>query len=191
MQLEPHFLFNTLNAIHAHVRSAPALAEEMLGHLGSVLRAVLSTNAAPERPLRDELTLVRDLLRIHEVRFGARLQVVVESTAEADSAIVPSLLLQPLVENSIVHGASRRPGPVAVRVSAHVDGSLLHVTVEDSGAAHLPAAGTESGHRIGLANTTQRLHHHFGTDATLRLDVQEARTLVRLVLPFRLGGTDA
>jgi two-component system, LytTR family, sensor kinase len=81
MQLEPHFLFNTLNAIHAHVRDTPEVAEAMLGDLSGVLRSVLASDAHPDRPLREELELARGLLRIHEIRFGSRLTVSVRSDA--------------------------------------------------------------------------------------------------------------
>jgi two-component system, LytTR family, sensor kinase len=184
MQLEPHFLFNTLNAIHAYIRESPAVAEAMLGDLSGVLRSVLASSERPERPLREELELSRSLLRIHESRFGSRLTVSVSSDEACDRATVPTLVLQPLVENAIVHGVSRRPGPVRVEIRATCTGNRLTLCVTDGGAAHGPATGRDEGHRIGLANTRQRLAQRYGDAAELRIDATPVRTTITIVLPF-------
>jgi two-component system, LytTR family, sensor kinase len=188
MQLEPHFLFNTLNAIQAHVRDTPAVAEAMLGHLSAVLRAVLASSEHAERPLGDELALVRRLLSLHEVRFGNRLQVSISTDDVADRALVPTLLLQPLVENAIVHGVSQRPGPVRIDVSAARANGQLVVCVSDSGAAHVADSARTSGHRIGLANARQRLAHRYGDQCELRIEQQATETRATVRLPYSTQG---
>jgi two-component sensor histidine kinase len=183
LQLEPHFLFNTLNAIHAHVRDEPALAEEMLRHLADVLRSVLASGEQAERPLRDELALVRAYLRLHQVRFGDRLTVDVDSDPAAQDALAPALLLQPLVENAIAHGVAQRAGAASIKVTAHRAADRLVIHVEDSGAA--AAAPADGGHGIGLANTRQRLAHHYGAEGSVSLERSPTRTVVTVHLPFR------
>jgi two-component system, LytTR family, sensor kinase len=184
MQLEPHFLFNTLNAIHANVRDTPEVAEAMLGDLSGVLRSVLASSERPERPLREELDLARGLLRIHEIRFGSRLTVSVQSDAVCDRAPVPTLILQPLVENAIVHGVSQRPGPVRIDINATHEHGRLILAVSDGGSAHTPHADGRQGHQIGLANTRQRLAHRFGDLADLRMDATPMRTTVTVSMPY-------
>jgi two-component system, LytTR family, sensor kinase len=184
-QLEPHFLFNTLNGIHAHIQDAPELAEEMLRHLSDVLRSVLDGNRTPERPLGEELALVRSFLRIHEFRFGTRLAIDVHSERDCETALTPTLLLQPLVENAIAHGVSQRPGSARIAVSARRDDARLVVAVEDSG--DHPATSLGSGHGIGLSNLRQRLAHHYGDQFAVTLDRTPTRTTVTLSLPFVEG----
>ncbi|MDX2183672.1 MAG: histidine kinase [Gemmatimonadaceae bacterium] len=182
MQLEPHFLFNTINAIVAHVRDHPAVAEEMLRHLSDVLRSVLAGGEQPERPLREELDLVRAYLRIHQVRFGDRLAVRIDADDASASALAPALVLQPLVENAIAHGVSQRPGPASIAVTAARHADRLVVTVEDAGAPVSQSA--ESGHKIGLANTKQRLAHHYGSAGDVTMDRTPTKTVVTLSLPY-------
>jgi two-component system, LytTR family, sensor kinase len=184
MQLEPHFLFNSLNAVQAHIREEPDVAEEMLRHISTVLRSVLSSNERPERSVRDELVLVRAFLRIHEIRFGQRLMVSVSSSAECEEAQLPTLLLQPLVENAIVHGVGRRPGTVRVAVHVHRDDSRLVLRVEDAGLPHLTEGARPTGHHVGLVNTRQRLAHHYGEQFDVRTEGSDSSTAVVVSLPF-------
>lgn len=190
MQLEPHFLFNTLNAIHAYVRAAPETAESMLGHLSAVLRRVLEGRAQALTPLSDELDLVRRYLAIHEVRFGARLHTGVTSDPRALSVVVPTLILQPLVENAIAHGVSKRPGPVRVEIDVrwrddHVEIVLIDGVVigeSEKSAGHMVI--TTSGLGVGLENTKQRLAYHYGPRATLTIRVHDHETCLTLRLPI-------
>lgn len=188
MQLEPHFLFNTLNAIAAYVRAEPATAESMLRHLSTVLRAVLDSGQQAMSSVTDELALVRAYLAIHQVRMGARLSVRIDEDPRAADIEIPTLLLQPLVENAIVHGAARRPGAVSVQVSVRMaaSGDALTLIVEDHGAV-VPASG-QTGVRptastgIGLANTRARLEHVYGEAQRLDTDFRDTGTIVKITL---------
>lgn len=188
MQLEPHFLFNTLNAIAAYVRAEPATAESMLRHLSTVLRAVLESGQQAMSSVTDELALVRAYLAIHQVRMGARLSVRIDEDPRAADIEIPTLLLQPLVENAIVHGAARRPGAVSVQVSVRMaaSGDALTLIVEDHGAV-VPASG-QAGVRptastgIGLANTRARLEHVYGEAQRLDTDFRDTGTIVKITL---------
>jgi two-component system, LytTR family, sensor kinase len=185
MQLEPHFLFNTLNAIGAYIRSAPETAEAMLRHLSAVLRAVLDGGRAPVTTLEHEVELVRAYLAIHQVRMGERLQVDFVVPAEVLALRVPTLLLQPVVENAIVHGAARRPGPVRVQIGAVRCADRLQLTVVDSGRA--AGASTHHTSGVGLSNTRARLQHTFGNDHELQLTVTPEETRVMIAIPVEIG----
>jgi two-component system, LytTR family, sensor kinase len=183
MQLEPHFLFNTLNAIGAYVRSAPDVAESMLRHLSHVLRAVVEGRRDADATLRHELDLVRSYLAIHQVRMGDRLQVRVDVPEPLLTLHLPTLLLQPLVENAIVHGAARRPGAVEVVVTAEQVADRLRVSVVDRGAPARGAVVTSTG--VGLANTRARLQHAYGAEQSIDIAVSDAETQVTVVIPAR------
>ena len=179
-QLQPHFLFNPLNSISALVHDEPEGAEDMLADLSSMLRASLDANQQQEIPLAQELELLDAYLRIQRRRFEDRLRVSVEPAAGTLDALVPTLLLQPLVENAIRHGITPLARPGTLQVSARRQGYDLLVTVADDGAG-LPAGYTEG---IGLANTRQRLQQLYGGAQSLDIRCQGGTT-VTVTLPFR------
>lgn len=166
-QLNPHFLFNALNSVISLMdRDVPA-AQRMVARLGELLRLSLGTDEAMV-PLARELSLVMQYLEIERIRFGDRLTVTVDVPADLLDIDVPNLVLQPLVENAIVHGVGPRPGPGRVTVQAHRLGTTLILRVLDDGVG-LSRNGTPSGHGIGVGNTRARLHAMYGDDASLTL----------------------
>src|SRR5580692_11870709 len=167
MQLQPHFLFNTLNAIMVLVRQQRGQkAEETLGRFSDLLRAVLSDIDAQEVPLDRELEYVRLYLSIEEVRFPDRLRMEIEAGQEVLPAMVPHMGLQPLVENAVRHGIAKNAGAGLIAIRAVHAGEQLQISVSDNGPG-IPEGGIAEG--IGLANTRKRLHQLYGERATLQL----------------------
>lgn len=186
MQLQPHFLFNSLHTIGAMVRTGnQAGAIQVLTGLADLLRRVLDRSASHEVPLRQELDFARTYLEIERVRFRDRLTVEVLAPADLLDAPVPHLVLQPLIENAIRHGVAPTPGPCTVRVEAARNNGTLSLTVLDDGLA--PAApDTDRGAGIGLANTRARLARLYGDGSELHFDLNPPRGhAVRIVLPYR------
>jgi two-component system LytT family sensor kinase len=189
-QLNPHFLFNSLNTVLVLVRdNEPKRAAGVIEHLSDVLRRTLSRTRASEVSLEDELDLVQQYLAVEQARFSDRLRVAVDVDASLLSAAVPSFALQHLVENAIRHGISRRTGAGAVRIAARREGDVLELTVTDDGAGISGDVRT-GGH--GLENTRERLRTLYGERASLEVvPVAPNGALARLRIPYRealLGG---
>jgi LytS/YehU family sensor histidine kinase len=153
MQLHPHFLFNTLNAISALMREDVEAADVMMARLGDLLRVTLASADTPEVALRQELEFVQMYLDIQRARIGDRLTTRITVAGEARDLVVPTLLLQPIVENAMRHGAGAHSGPVTIDVRARRERDLLVIEVEDDGPG--PPAHVSFGH--GLTNTRLRL----------------------------------
>lgn len=183
-QLDPHFLFNTLNAVVGLVRqSRNPEAVDALVELGELLRASLEGRGDHEVPLSEELELVRRYLGIEQLRFGGRLESRLEPEAETLAARVPSLVLQPLVENAIKHGTSRRSSRGHVWVRAMRRGHRLVLEVRDDGPGL--RAGGAGGTGIGVANTRARIHQLYGERYGLTLeDAPGGGVIARVELPF-------
>jgi two-component system LytT family sensor kinase len=188
-QINPHFLFNTLNSVSSLVRFDPDTAREMIIKLANILRRLLHSSEAFV-PLREELEFIDDYLDIEVVRFGRdKLRVVKELALESLDTMVPAMLLQPLVENSIKHGLSSRIEGGSIYLRSRLDDSHLIIEVEDDGvgmdAAALPekpVAPDRTG--IGMANVSERLKVLYGETARMTIDSQDGKgTLVRLRLP--------
>ena len=162
MQLSPHTLFNLLHTIRGHISWDPAAAQSMVVQLGDLLRRLLTAGERDFSRLDDEMQFVRLYLGLQQRRFSDRLTVHVPSPDSLVAAWVPSLILQPLVENAVVHGLSGHEGPVSVRVDAVVNDEMLSLRVVNSIAPHKPqgCAG------IGLRNVRERLAIQFGDRAT-------------------------
>ena len=193
MQLNPHFFFNALHTIGALVRDGDqGGAVDMIAKLGDVLRRVLRTSSDPEAPLRDEIELVRGYLEIEQARFGDRLRVVWHLDPRSESLPVPQLILQPLVENALRHGLSRRARPGSLTISSLVDGERLELVVADDGEG-LPAdLAARSTRGVGLANIRARLDHLYGDRAQLSLAPSAAGGVTaRIVLPLAAGRAPA
>jgi two-component system, LytTR family, sensor kinase len=156
MQLDPHFLFNALNTISSLVTSQPKLARGMIEQLGDLLRLSLESGRQQQVPLRKELEFLGHYLAIQKTRFGDSLNVDIDVPAAARDAMVPSLILQPLVENAVRHGLSPRPGGGTVWVRAVIEENLLHITVEDNGVG-LGEAWTDDRAGLGLGVTRERI----------------------------------
>ncbi|HSJ14068.1 MAG TPA: histidine kinase [Longimicrobiales bacterium] len=172
MELNPHFLFNTLNAVAGLVRGQDSSgAILMLARLAELLRATLEQGTDPEVPLEKELDLLSTYLEIERIRFGTRLDVDVSADRSARTALVPPMILQPLVENAVRHGVARHSGPGRVRVQAFAEGGDLVLCVTNTGPGSPPDTANEPGPGggIGLANTQQRLAELYGSRAELGL----------------------
>ena len=169
-QLHPHFLFNTLNSIATLMHEDVDAADEMMAKLATLLRRTLNRDGAYEIPLREELEILEIYLDIQRTRFQDRLTTVVDADPATLDAMVPRLILQPLVENAVRHGVSRRTGPGRVEVRAWRENGTLHLTVLNDGAGWSPRA--LSGGGLGLANTRARLAQHF--PSRYRFDLREA-----------------
>jgi LytS/YehU family sensor histidine kinase len=180
-QLQPHFLFNTLNAVATLMHEDVDTADRMLTRLADLLRMSLE-RSAQEISLAEELDLARVYLAIMESRFSDRLTVDVSVDAEAYSALVPTFLLQPLLENALEHGIARRRGPGRIAIAAQRTNGRVEITVLDDG----PGPAGEPGPGIGLANTRARLEELY--DGNHRLALEPAPgggARVTVSIPYR------
>ena len=184
MQLHPHFLFNTLHTVASLVRAERnAAAVRMIAGLSDLLRASLRTDGPAEIPLRDELQLVERYLAIEQIRFQERLATRIAADPDALDALVPVLILQPLVENAIRLGIERRAAPGLVEVEASRRNGTLRLSVRDSSPGAPGAARDGAG--IGLSNTQTRLRHLYGERQRFELSELDGGGAVALVeLPF-------
>ena len=184
MQLQPHFLFNTLNAIVVLVRQGEQLqAEQALTQLSDLLRAVLDDHEVLQVPLRRELEYLRLYLSIEQMRFSDRLDVSIEADPDLLEAAVPQMVLQPIVENAVRHGISNsaEKGRIDIRVFSLDD--ALHLVVKDNGMGFTSHAASKS-LGVGLSNLRARLQQLYGARAVLRIQSSRAQgTEVTLVLP--------
>jgi len=190
MQLNPHFLFNSLNAVTVLVRDGnTAAASRMLELLSGVLRQVLRTDETHEAALSSELEFLERYLAIEQVRFSDRLRPRIEVDPAIGRAAVPRFLLQPLVENALRHGIARRADAGLVLVSARRDGGQLVLAVRDDGPG-LPATPA-AGSGVGLSNTRARLAALYGGAATLELANAEGGGAIATVrLPYHEAESD-
>jgi signal transduction histidine kinase len=183
-QLDPHFLFNTLNGISACVDYEPGLARNMIEHLGDLLRFSLDTRNRRDVSLADEVTFLEHYFALHRMRFGERLSITVSVAPDVEHARIPSLLLQPLVENAIKHGISGRAAGGHITVSARRVGDRVELRVIDDGVGLPPRWTMETARGLGIGLTRERLlamypsgasafdvtpHAGGGTEATILL----------------------
>lgn len=181
-QLRPHFLFNTLNTIAGLVHKAPDKADSVLIMLSDLLRLSLEANTEEQVPLERELAFVGKYLAIMHVRFDDRVCYAIHATPDVLNASVPTLLLQPLVENAVKHGIEPNPAGGKIDIRARRDGNLLRLTVSDTGHGRAQRPKLKEG--IGLSNTRVRLHELFGDAAKLKIQDGNGVT-VEVTLPFR------
>ena len=183
-QLQPHFLFNTLNAIASLIPDDPPAAEEMVEALSELLRAALSEARHFEIPLARELELLDQYVRIQTFRFQDRLRVRVDVAPGLDSALVPPLVLQPLVENAIQYAVAPRETGGRLTISVAQRAESLCLTVADDGPG-FAGTGIEDGRGIGLANTRARLDRLYKSGATLDIaDAASGGGVVSVTLPM-------
>ncbi len=183
-QLQPHFLFNTLNAISVLTTEDPEKANRMLLRLSDLLRASLDTTDRDQVSLNEELAMLDRYVEIQRIRFEERLRVTIDVAGDVGEALVPSLLLQPLVENAIRHGIERRPEGGSVTVRARREGDRVQLEVRDTGPGPTPAPPGAGG--IGLANVRARLGQLYGAGYSLALETLPSEgTAVTIGIPFR------
>ncbi|MBB5057970.1 hypothetical protein HDF16_002676 [Granulicella aggregans] len=184
MQLQPHFLFNTLNAITTLVElGRQSEAVEMLSHLNLILKSTLKRTTPEKVPLSQELEMIDNYLAIEQIRFADRLQVQIKVDPGALDGMVPCFLLQPIVENAIRHGIAHCVSAGKVEASARRDGANLLLKVRDTGAdAGTPA---QNGHGIGLKNTRERLMHFYRDEFAMKaLPLAEGGFEVAITIPY-------
>jgi two-component system LytT family sensor kinase len=186
MQLHPHFLFNTLYAIGTLIHEDPAAAEEMVVRLGELLRASLADEKSQEIPLARELEFLRWYLGIEQTRFQERLAVEIAIDDDALDCAVPSLVLQPLVENAIRHGIGRHAGVDTIVITGARDNGMLRLEVRNANSVLEPTPEDAVRRGVGLSNTRERLSSLYGAAAVLSLRRLDPRGVAALiVLPAR------
>jgi len=192
MQLDPHFLFNALNTISSQVERDPKLARGMIEHLGDLLRLSLESKDRQEIPLAEELAFLEHYLAIQKIRFGDHLRIETQIAPEVKHASVPCLFVQPLVENAVRHGISRRASGGTVIVSANRVGNRLDIRVLDDGVGLPPGWTLENSGGVGLSVTRQRLAGLYPNGETRFAVKRRASggTEVEISLPLRWIGKD-
>ncbi len=183
-QINPHFLFNTLNSVASLIRTDQEKARLLVFKLSTILRRLLRKHDTFS-PLRDEMELIDDYLSIEVVRFGDKLKIVKDIDPAALEALVPSMMLQPILENSIKHGLSSKVEGGSIQLRARAAGGRLTVTIEDDGVG-IPAEVMDDIYNrgIGVSNVRERLHVLFGPRYRMRIDSQAGRgTRVEIEIP--------
>jgi two-component system, LytTR family, sensor kinase len=193
MQLDPHFLFNALNTISSQVERDPRLARSMIEHLGDLLRLSLEARDKQEIPLAEELAFLDHYVAIQKIRFGASLRIETRVAPEVKYALVPCLIVQPLVENAIRHGISRRGSGGAVTVTAERSEEHVQIRVTDDGVGLPPGWTFENSTGLGLSVTRERIAglHPNGNSRFAVRRRSGGGTEVEISLPLRFTGERA
>jgi len=168
-QIQPHFLFNSLNTIANLIVVDPAIAETMTLRLSSVFRHVLTNASRPLTTIGEEIEFIRSYLSIEEIRFSDRLKVVITLPEILEHEPIPSLILQPLVENALKHGLARKPGPANLWISVESTADQIRIILEDDGLGP-DSSPDESSSGLGMKNVSQRLATHYQDSAGIRLE---------------------
>lgn len=179
-QLDPHFLFNSLNAIHALIGAEPAKARKMCGFLAEFLRQSLRQGSPPTIALKEELALIESYLAVEQIRFGERLRCRYEIGPGLETFQLPPLLLQPLVENAVRHGIAHLVEGGELKLSARREGPFLRLQLDNDRDPDAPAG---QGTGLGLANVRGRLAAFYGGRASMRVKIAETTCEVELDLP--------
>jgi two-component system, LytTR family, sensor histidine kinase AlgZ len=183
-QVNPHFLFNSLNSISALTSVDPAKAREMCILLAEFLRMTLGLGEKTVIPLSEELALLDRFLAIEKVRFGARLNVHEDIQEESKSILVPPLVLQPLVENAVVHGIANLPEGGAIRLLSQTQDGRLFLTIENT---FDPESTPTRRNGMGMANVRRRLEGRYGAQASIQVSAAEDKFRVELSIPAETG----
>ncbi|MBC8089171.1 MAG: histidine kinase [Phycisphaerae bacterium] len=197
-QLHPHFLFNALNAVSSLIHSDPQRADRMLSRISDLLRTAIATAAQAEIPLMDEMEFNKRYLEVERMRYGDRLDVRIDIAGETFNALVPNMLLQPLVENAVRHGIAPYSGKGRVEVHASRRGDQLYIVVRDTGpgfdpdhdpdrpAQQFTDRPTGEGRGVGISTTRARLHKLYGDDQELMLVNITGGFEARVSVPFHV-----
>lgn len=187
-QLQPHFLFNTLHAISVLMQENVPAANRMLVRLSELLRMTLENAGAQEVTLKQEMEFTQRYLDIEQTRFQDRLSVKIEIDPATLDALVPSLLLQPLVENALRHGIARRAGAGLLEIRAQREGDKLRLHAHDNGPGLQTDANGSMVKGVGLSNTRARLDQLYGSAHSFEIgNAEDGGVLVTVTIPFRLG----
>ena len=189
MQLNPHFLFNSLHSISALMHQDVEAADRMIARLGDLLRSALAGSETQEVTLREEIEFIRRFLEIEQIRFGNRLTVKMDTAPDTLDALVPNLILQPLVENAIRHGIEPHAKPGLIEVRSQRAADTITLDISDNGAGlgdrRQPVEG------VGLSNTRARLRTLYGDAHSFELrQIPGSGLLVRLTIPIRLANSN-
>jgi LytS/YehU family sensor histidine kinase len=185
LQLQPHFLFNSLNAISSLVRADAEAADEMICSLGALLHASLDKSGRAEVSLTEEMEMVQHYLRIQQVRFGDALKVETRIDTATSLAAIPTLSLQPLVENAIIHGLHARAGTLRISAWRRDDRLIVEITDESAAPAVPVSPPRKPTTGVGMKNIRSRLETLYGSRATLDLIRTPSGATARMEVPFR------
>lgn len=180
-RIRPHFLFNSINAVLSLIRSEPKRAERMLEDMSELFRVLMADNRKLT-PLADEITLCKRYLEIEDIRLGERLQAIWKIDGLPADALVPPLILQPLVENAVYHGIEPRQVPGTLTIEIIPRGTQFSIKLTNpyqTGSTHV------SGNRMAIANIKERLQLHFDAEASLKAEVTGDTYVVTITLPLR------
>ena len=192
MQIHPHFLFNTLNAISSLQLEDPKAAQKMTARLGDFLRLTLENTGTHEVTLKREIEFLNCYLDIQRVRFGDRLTTTFNIEPESLDALLPNLILQPIVENAFQHGISQRIGPGSITVVAQRSGKALVLQVRDNGPGLTKSDKRPLREGLGVANTRARLEQLYGAACNLELkNAREGGLVVTMEIPFSTNGKNS
>jgi LytS/YehU family sensor histidine kinase len=188
-QLNPHFLFNVLNTIVSLIESQPRLAQTMVTRFADLLRRILNDGATQFVSLARELELLEQYIEIQEMRFPQRLSHDKRIAAGAAEALVPALVMQPIIENAVVHGLRRHEGQVHVVIEAQITDSMLEIRVSNPGWT-APAGHQAPRPGVGLRNVAERLRTLFGERGSIALEMPApGRYVATVCMPLLEGGT--
>ncbi len=190
MQINPHFLFNTLHAVSSLVERDPAGVRRMIARLSDLLRYTLEGSGSQEVTLKEELAFLRGYLEIQRIRFQGRLEVEEAIDPDVLDGLVPSMILQPLVENAVKHGVTKLEGCGRIEICARMENGELVVSVHDNGPGldAMPAEPLDT-EGVGLRNTRERLETLYGSDHRLQLDASPLGGLIaRIYVPYHTAG---
>jgi len=179
-RIRPHFLFNSINAVLSLIRQEPRRAETALEDMAGLFRMLMSDNRELA-PLARELELCRQYLNLEQLRLGERLRVEWRTAAMPGDAMVPPLVLQPLIENAVYHGVEPRVEPGVVSIDIHAADGQVHAVLRNP---YPQGGGNHSGNRMALANIRERLQLHFDAEASLDVKVSDGIYEVHIVMPY-------
>ena len=190
MQLHPHFLFNTLNAISVLIKKDPDAARATVARLSDLLRIALEGGTSHEVTLASEMRFLTRYLEIEKTRFGDRLSASFDVAPQIRGAYIPGMILQPLVENAIKHGVAKRRGSSSIVVAARKEHDILCLSVWNEGPRMASPKGNTVTEGVGLANTRSRLRQLYGDSANLSVRNRDrGGVIAEITLPFTTNGT--
>lgn len=188
MQLNPHFLFNAMNSISSLMRTDVDAADTMLEQLSSLLRITLERGSVQLIPLRDEMEFIEVYLSMQDQRYSGRVARDISIDSELHDALVPAMILQPIVENAYAHGLSKLEKDGELLIEAHRKGDRVNFAITNTSPGLKPPTGNSNGHGLGLVNVRTRLRLHYGDNCSFDLSqVDPTHVKVTIGLPFQLA----